>query len=296
MASLKEVRNRIVSVSSTQQITKAMKMVAAAKLRRAQDSIIRMRPYAQRLSGILTNLSQLTNDAGPNVYSQRRDINRVLVIVVTSDRGLAGAFNTNVVKAVNTLVQEKYASQMSAGQVEFLTIGRKGQENLSRRNYKLVDQFTNTFANLSFDKVRAAAEYAMERFTAGYYDQVDIIYNEFKNVATQIIRTEQFLPIEEKNETTATSGRITDYIFEPNKEEIIRELIPKSLKIQMYKAVLESNASEHGARMTAMDKATDNAGELLKELKLTYNRSRQAAITTEILEIVGGAEALAASR
>ena len=296
MASLKEVRNRIVSVSSTQQITKAMKMVAAAKLRRAQDSIIRMRPYAQRLNSILTNLSRLAEDSVPNVYSQKRDINRVLVIVVTSDRGLAGAFNTNVIKAVHTLIQDRYAGQMNAGNVEFLTIGRKGQENLGRRNYKLVDQFTNTFANLSFDRVRNAAEYAMERFTSGYYDQVDIIYNEFKNVATQIIRTEQFLPIQEKAEDTATSGTTLDYIFEPNKEEIIQELIPKSLKIQVYKAVLESNASEHGARMTAMDKATDNAGELLKELKLTYNRSRQAAITTEILEIVGGAEALAASR
>ncbi|PIQ22035.1 MAG: ATP synthase F1 subunit gamma [Cytophagales bacterium CG18_big_fil_WC_8_21_14_2_50_42_9] len=296
MASLKEVRNRIVSVSSTQQITKAMKMVAAAKLRRAQDSIIRMRPYAQRLNNILTNLSRLAEDSVPNVYSQRRAINRVLVIVVTSDRGLAGAFNTNVIKAVNALVQERYAAQNNAGNVEYLTIGRKGQESLSRRGSKLVDDYTHTFTNLSFDRVRPAAEYAMERFTAGYYDQVDIVYNEFKNVATQIIRTEQFLPIEEKAVETVTTGTTLDYIFEPNKEEIIQELIPKSLKIQVYKAVLESNASEHGARMTAMDKATDNAGELLKQLKLTYNRSRQAAITTEILEIVGGAEALAASR
>jgi F-type H+-transporting ATPase subunit gamma len=296
MASLKEVRNRIVSVSSTQQITKAMKMVAAAKLRRAQDNIIRMRPYAQRLSSILTNLSRLAEDAVPNAYSQKRDANRVLVIVVTSDRGLAGAFNTNVVKAVIALVQERYASQMAAGQVEFLTLGRKGQENLSRRGYKLVDQFTHIFHNLSFDSVRVAAEFAMERFVSGYYDQVDIVYNEFKNVATQIIRTEQFLPIEEKNQGAAADATVLDYIFEPNKEQIVQELIPKSLKIQVYKAVLESNASEHGARMTAMDKATDNAGELLKELKLTYNRSRQAAITTEILEIVGGAEALAASR
>jgi F-type H+-transporting ATPase subunit gamma len=296
MASLKEVRNRIVSVSSTQQITKAMKMVAAAKLRRAQDNIIRMRPYAQRLSSILNNLSRLTDDSVPNVYSQKREINRVLVLVVTSDRGLAGAFNTNIVKAAHALVEERYQAQMQTGNVEFLTIGRKGQENLTRRGYKLVDQFTHIFGNLSFDSVRAAAEYAMERFTAGYYDQVDIIYNEFKNVATQIVRTEQFLPIEEKAPEQAASGTVLDYVFEPNKEEIIQELIPKSLKIQVYKAVLESNAAEHGARMTAMDKATDNAGELLKELKLTYNRSRQAAITTEILEIVGGAEALAASR
>jgi F-type H+-transporting ATPase subunit gamma len=296
MASLKEVRSRIVSVSSTQQITKAMKMVAAAKLRRAQDSIIRMRPYAQRLSSILTNLSRLAEDAGPNVYSQKREVNRVLVIVVTSDRGLAGAFNTNVVKAVNALVQERYAPQMAAGQVEFLTLGRKGQENLGRKGYKLVDQFTHIFGHLSFDAVRLAAEYAMERFVSGYYDQVDIVYNEFKNVATQIIRTDQFLPIEEKSQDAAADATVMDYIFEPNRAEIVEELIPKSLKIQVYKAVLESNASEHGARMTAMDKATDNAGELLKELKLTYNRSRQAAITTEILEIVGGAEALAAGR
>jgi F-type H+-transporting ATPase subunit gamma len=200
------------------------------------------------------------------------------------------------VKAAHALVEERYQAQMQTGNVEFLTIGRKGQENLTRRGYKLVDQFTHIFGNLSFDSVRAAAEYAMERFTAGYYDQVDIIYNEFKNVATQIVRTEQFLPIEEKAPEQATTGTVLDYVFEPNKEEIIQELIPKSLKIQVYKAVLESNAAEHGARMTAMDKATDNAGELLKELKLTYNRSRQAAITTEILEIVGGAEALAASR
>jgi len=297
MASLKEVRSRIVSVSSTQQITKAMKMVAAAKLRRAQDNIIRMRPYAQRLSSILTNLSRLTDDAGSNEYSQQREINRVLVIAITSDRGLAGAFNTNIAKAVVSLVNENYATQMAAGKVEFLTIGKKGNEALTRRGYKVIDTYTGVFLNLSFDTVRAAAEYAMERFTAGYYDRVDLVYNEFKNVATQIIRTEQFLPVVEKAEdqtTTVTTN--LDYIFEPNKEDIIRELIPKSLKIQVYKAVLESNASEHGARMTAMDKATDNAGELLKELKLTYNRSRQAAITTEILEIVGGAEALAAGR
>jgi F-type H+-transporting ATPase subunit gamma len=201
-----------------------------------------------------------------------------------------------VVKAVIALVQERYAAQMAAGQVEFMTIGRKGQENLGRKGYKLIDQFTHVFGHLSFDAVRPAAEYAMERFVSGYYDQVDIVYNEFKNVATQIIRTEQFLPIEEKSLDAAADTTVLDYIFEPNRADIVEELIPKSLKIQVYKAVLESNASEHGARMTAMDKATDNAGELLKELKLTYNRSRQAAITTEILEIVGGAEALAASR
>lgn len=297
MASLKEVRNRIVSVNSTQQVTKAMKMVSAAKLRRAQDNIIRMRPYASRLSSILTNLSQLAESATPNVYAQKREVNRVLVITVTSDRGLAGAFNANIVKTATSLVNERYGSQLAAGNVDFLTIGKKGAENLARRGLNVIGDFTLTFSNLSFDTVRAAAEYAMDRFVSGYYDQVDLVYNEFKNVATQIIRTEQFLPLEEKvADKTTDSGKLLDYIFEPNREEIIEQLIPKSLKIQVYKAVLESNAAEHGARMTAMDKATDNAGELLKELKLTYNRSRQAAITTEILEIVGGAEALAASR
>jgi F-type H+-transporting ATPase subunit gamma len=297
MASLKEVRNRIVSVQSTQQITKAMKMVAAAKLRRAQDSIIRMRPYAQRLSNILTNLSELTGDTVSNPYTTKRDVNRVLIIAVTSDRGLAGAFNSNVMKGVNSLIAEKYAAQMAAGNVEFLAIGKKGHEALAKKGYKLNGDYNHVFANLSFDTVRVAAEFAMSGFENGTFDQVDIVYNEFKNVATQIIRREQFLPIEEKpKDESAKATNIPDYIFEPSKEEIIQTLIPKSLKIQVYKAVLESNASEHGARMTAMDKATDNAGELLKSLKLTYNRSRQAAITTEILEIVGGAEALAASR
>ncbi len=295
MASLKEVRNRITSVSSTQQITKAMKMVAAAKLRRAQDNILRMRPYAQRLSGILANLSSLTEGSVTNQYSEKRDVNRVLIIAVTSDRGLAGAFNSNIIKAVTTLATTKYSRQLEAGNVSFLTIGRKGFEALTKRNFKVIGDHTGVFTNLSFDTVRAAAERAMSGFVAGDYDQVDLVYNEFKNVATQVVRTEQFLPIEEQPvEDSKATNLVADYSFEPSKEEIIKELIPKSLKIQVYKAVLESNASEHGARMTAMDKATENAGDLLKELKLTYNRTRQAAITKEILEIVGGAEALAA--
>ena len=280
MASLKEVRNRIVSVQSTQQITKAMKMVAAAKLRRAQDSIIRMRPYAQRLSSILTNLSELAEDAVSNPYTVKRDVNRVLIIAVTSDRGLAGAFNSNVLKGVNSLLAEKYATQLQKGNVDFVAIGKKGHEALTKKGYNVIGNFTHVFANLSFDTVRVAAEIAMDGFKDGYYDQVEIVYNEFKNVATQIVRREQFLPIEEKPKDESVKNNIPDYIFEPSKEEIIQELIPKSLKIQVYKAVLESNASEHGARMTAMDKATDNAGELLKSLKLMYNRSRQAAITT----------------
>jgi len=295
MASLKEVRSRITSVSSTQQITKAMKMVSAAKLRRAQDSILRMRPYAQRLGGILANLSTLTEGSVTNLYSQERDPNRVLLIVVTSDRGLAGAFNSNVVKAVTSLITDKYSRQFAAGNVTFLTIGKKGFDTLRKRSgYNIINDYTNTFATLSFDTVRVAAERAMDGFVNNEFDRVDIVYNEFKNVATQIIRTEQFLPIQEKQiERNGSAALAADYTFEPSKEEIIRELIPKSLKIQVYKAVLESKASEEGARMTAMDKATDNAGELLKQLKLTYNRTRQAAITKEILEIVGGAEALA---
>ncbi|MFT2010768.1 ATP synthase F1 subunit gamma [Pontibacter sp. 13R65] len=296
MASLKEVRARITSVSSTQQITKAMKMVAAAKLRRAQDNIMRMRPYAQRLSGILTNLSAITDQGSvTNVYSEKREVNRVLIIAVTSDRGLAGAFNSNIIKAATTLVNGKYKSQFAAGQVTFLGIGRKGHEAFTKKGFKTIGDFSNLFSNLSFDTVRAAAERAMDGFVKREFDEVVLLYNEFKNVATQIVRTEQFLPIEDQpTDTAAASAMSADYTFEPSKEEIIVELIPKSLKIQIYKAVLESNASEHGARMTAMDKATENAGELLKDLKLTYNRTRQAAITKEILEIVGGAEALAA--
>jgi F-type H+-transporting ATPase subunit gamma len=295
MASLKEVRNRITSVTSTQQITKAMKMVAAAKLRRAQDNILRMRPYAQRLSGILTNLSSQTEGSVTNIYSEKREVNRVLIITVTSDRGLAGAFNANVVKGVVSLINSKYSSQMAAGNVTVLSIGRKGLDAFEKRGTPVISDYTGVFASLSFDTVRAAAERAMEGFVAGEFDQVDLVYNEFKNVATQIVRTEQFLPIEDKPVVAAdAASMLVDYTFEPSKEQIIEELIPKSLKIQVYKAVLESNASEHGARMTAMDKATENAGELIKELKLTYNRTRQAAITKEILEIVGGAEALAA--
>lgn len=273
-----------------------MKMVAAAKLRRAQDSIIRMRPYAQRLSSMLSNLSQRTEGAVQNVYTQRREVNRVLVIVVTSDRGLAGAFNSNIIKEVTNLVNGRYRALFAAGRVEFLTIGRKGNDALAKRGYPVISDYANLFGDLSFDTVRLAAERTMDDFAAGVYDQVDLVYNEFKNVATQIVRSEQFLPIVEKPMEGTAAGTMTDYIFEPSEQEIMEQLIPKSLKIQVYKAVLESNAAEHGARMTAMDKATDNAGELLKELKLTYNRARQANITKEILEIVGGAEALSARR
>ena len=296
MANLKEVRNRIVSVQSTQQITKAMKMVAAAKLRRAQDSILRMRPYAQRLNSILTNLTGQADSEVVSEYAVQRAVRRVLVIAVTSDRGLAGAFNSNIFKGVNMLVQERYAAQAAAGNVTMMAIGKRAHDYFNKRG-PVLGNYTHVFGKLSFDVVREAAEEAMLGFREGRFDQVVLVYNEFKNVATQIVRTEQLLPLVPAEPTAATAQAANvDYIFEPSKEDIVQTLIPQSLKIQLYKAVLESNASEHGARMTAMDKATDNAGELLKALKLTYNRTRQAAITTEILEIVGGAEALAASR
>ncbi len=293
MASLKEVRNRITSVNSTQQITKAMKMVAAAKLRRAQDNIIQMRPYARKLSEMLGTVSAGAELAGDSPYKQVRSVERVLLIVVTSDRGLCGAFNTNVVKAAMARINEAYSDQARRGQVEILAIGKKGAEAFVRRGFKVNATYVETFTKLSFNTVRAAAEEVMTAFEKGQFDVVELVYNEFKNVATQIIRTEQMLPIVSAPAETTTKASNVNYIFEPSEEEIIAELIPKTLKIQLYKAVLESNASEHGARMTAMDKATENAGDLLRELKLVYNRTRQAAITKEILEIVGGAEALA---
>ncbi|MBD2702102.1 ATP synthase F1 subunit gamma [Spirosoma sp. BT702] len=291
MASLKEVRARIASINSTQQITKAMKMVSAAKLRRAQENITQLRPYAQKLSQMLGTVSAGAETASESPYKQARTVDRVLLIVVTSDRGLCGAFNSNAVKGALALIDEKYASQARSGNVEIMAIGKKGAEAFARRGMKVNTTHVDTFSSLSFANVRAAAEEAMAGFAEGRYDVVEVIYNEFRNAAVQIIRTEQMLPIV-ATETAGSSSSI-NYIFEPSEEEIVTELIPKTIKIQLYKAVLDSNAAEHGARMTAMDKATENAGELLKELRLVYNRTRQAAITTEILEIVGGAEALA---
>jgi F-type H+-transporting ATPase subunit gamma len=295
MPSLKEVRSRIGSVNSTQQITKAMKMVAAAKLRRAQDNIIQMRPYAQKLSEMLGTVSAGADVAADSPYKAVRPVERVLMIVVTSDRGLCGAFNTNVVKAATQRINEQYATQQSRGNVQILAIGKKGAEAFARRGFPVIKDHVEAFTKLSFANVRLAAEQAMTGFVAGQFDVVEIVYNEFKNVATQIVRTEQMLPIVSTPAPAGSEASAVNYSFEPNEADIIAELIPKSLKIQLYKAVLESNASEHGARMTAMDKATENAGELLKELRLVYNRTRQAAITKEILEIVGGAEALAAA-
>ncbi|MDB5241825.1 MAG: synthase subunit gamma [Spirosoma sp.] len=294
MASLKEVRARISSINSTQQITRAMKMVAAAKLRRAQDNITQLRPYANKLSQMLGTVSAGAESASESPYKQTRTVGRVLIIVITSDRGLCGAFNTNAVKAALALIDDKYAAQARSGNVEIMAIGKKGAEAFYRRGFVVNTEHVNAFGSLSFTTVKAAAEEAMAGFASGRFDVVEIVYNEFKNAAMQIVRTEQMLPIV----ATAKPGSATtsiNYTFEPSEAEIIRELIPKTLKTQLYKAVLDSNASEHGARMTAMDKATENAGELLKELRLIYNRTRQAAITTEILEIVGGAEALASA-
>ena len=301
MANLKEVKNRIQSVTSTQQITKAMKMVAAAKLRRAQDRIMQMRPYSQKLSSIIQNVASSSDTENlDNPYGEERSVNNVLLVVITSDRGLCGAFNSNVFKYTRALIEEKYAYLERSGNLHIMPIGRRSHDYFMKRGYKVVEGYQNLFGQLSFDEVRKAAQFAMDGFQNEQYDRVEIIFNEFKNVATQILRNEQLLPIVAKKEESKVEQEgeakkkkpDVDYIFEPSKDVIFKEIIPNSLRIQFYKALLESNASEHGARMTAMDQATDNAGELLKELKLTYNRTRQAAITKEILEIVGGAEAL----
>lgn len=289
MPNLKEVKNRIVSVTSTQQITKAMKMVAAAKLRRAQEAITQMRPYAKKLNEILQNVSSAQVDSP---YIEQREAQNVLLIAITSDRGLSGAFNANIFRRIKVLLDEDLRTYYQQGTLEIMPIGKKGVDYFKRRDIKLETGFGTLFSRLSFDEARKTAEFAMEGFVAGRYDKVLVIFNEFKNVATQIVRVEQLLPLLPAEVTADTPTTNIDYIFEPSKEEIVTELIPKSIKIQFYKMLLESRASEEGSRMTAMDKATDNAGELLKELKLTYNRTRQAAITKEILEIVGGAEAL----
>lgn len=291
MPNLKEVRNRIRSVQSTQQITKAMKMVAAAKLRKAQDATIQLRPYASKLNEVLGNLTTNEEVFAENPYTKVREIKNVLIVVVTSDRGLCGPFNTNVMKGTIALVNEKYAELSKTGNVHYLSIGKKGAEFFGKRTSQVITDFTTIFQKLSFDVAKPAAEMVMADFVSGKYDAVEIVYNEFKNVATQIIQKEQFLPVVPTVSDTKKTN--TDYIFEPSADYIVNDLIPKSLKIKFYKCLLESNASEHGARMTAMDKATENAGEMLKDLKITYNRSRQASITKEILEIVGGAEALA---
>lgn len=293
MPSLKEVKNRIGSVVSTQQITKAMKMVAAAKLRRSQDRITQLRPYVKELTSILQNLSSAQMDGADNWYSQVREEKNILIVAVSSDRGLCGSFNSNIFKAVLRLTEEKYSSQFKKGNVTILPIGKKAQDFFTKRKFNVIQDYALLLSNIRFDEASKAGQFIMDGFKAGRFDKVEVVYNEFKNVATQILRTEQFLPVAQPK--TEKKSAEVDYIFQPNQEEILTGLIPKSLKTQLFKAILDSNASENGARMTAMDKATENAGELLKELRLSYNRTRQAAITKEILEIVGGAEALKAS-
>jgi F-type H+-transporting ATPase subunit gamma len=292
MPSLKEVKSRINTTISTQQITKAMKMVSAAKLRRAQDRITQMRPFAQKLNAILKNLSAAqTGGDNDNWYSDVREENKILIVAISSDRGLCGSFNSNVFKAVNRLIDEKYADQFRKGNVTVLSIGKKTGDYYGKRKCNLIGDYTLLFSQLNYENIAKASQFIMQSFREGKFDKVEVVYNEFKNVATQILRVEQLLPILPPQESQTSSNQ-TDYIYQPSQEEILIGIIPKSLTVQLYKAVLDSNAAEHGARMTAMDKATDNAGELLKQLKLTYNRTRQAAITKEILEIVGGAEAL----
>ncbi len=284
MANLKELRSRIISVSSTMQITSAMKMVSAAKLSRAQDAITAMRPYSQKLSELLQSLSATLGDDQESKYSQQREVRKVLIVAISSNRGLAGAFNSNIVKAVKDLAVTEYAGK----DIEVMTIGKKANDIL-KKSFKIQKNNTEVYDNLHFDYVAAIGEELMEHFVSGRYDKIVLVYNQFKNAATQVVMREQFLPVVpvEKKDTL-----ILDYIFEPSKEEIVKELVPKSLKMQLFKALRDSFASEHGARMTAMHKATDNATELRDSLKLSYNKARQASITNEILEIVGGAEAL----
>lgn len=292
MPSLKEVKMRINSVVSTQQITKAMKMVAAAKLRKSQDRIIQMRPFAQKMTAILQNLSASQQDASANWYNAQREVNRVLLVVVTSDRGLCGSFNSNVFKGVLRIIEEQYADIHKKGNLTVMPIGKKALDYFSKRKFPVVTEFALLFSKLNFDEASRAADYLMENFRNGTYDRIDMVYNEFKNVATQILRTEQYLPVMPKISQEKVH---VDYIYQPDSYAVLEGIIPKSLRVQLFKALLDSNAAENGARMTAMDKATENAGELLKELRLSYNRTRQAAITKEILEIVGGAEALKSS-
>ena len=294
MAGLKEVRIRIASVKSTQQITNAMKMVAASKLRRAQTAIIKLRPYAAKLRDILQNLSATIDSSDENVFSQERRPERILLVVIASNRGLCGAFNSNIIKMAVNLTATTYHSQFSRNNVSFITIGRKATEYFRKRKYKVIASHDELFDQLTFANASVLAEKLMRDFATKEYDRIDLIYNQFKNAAVQRLIVEQYLPIappEASAQTPATKLE-SDYIFEPDQETIVRELIPKTLRIQLFKAALDSFASEQGARMTAMQKATENAKDLLRDLNISYNKARQNAITNAILEIVSGAEAL----
>jgi len=285
MSGLKEIRNRISSVSSTMQITNAMKMVSAAKLKKAQDSISATLPYSNKLSGLIQNIST-SGESLDSPFFTKRTINKVLIVAITSNKGLCGGFNSNVIKEVSKLIETKYSSNKA----EIICIGKKGRDVLSKKN-KVIDSFNSVYDDFSYENVKKIAELFMEKFSDESYDEVMLVYNHSKNAATQILTVEPYLPIEENNDEVTSQAK-GDYIFEPSQSEILNELIPKALIVQLFKAISDSIAGEHGARMTAMHKATDNASELRDQLKLTYNKARQTAITNEILEIVGGAEAL----
>lgn len=287
---LKEVRNRIKSVQNTQQITKAMKMVSAAKLRKAQDAIVQMRPYSRKLQEVLSNIVSNSDGEVGNNLAAERPIEKVLLIVITSDRGLCGAYNANIIKLAKLTIQEKYAAQAAKGNVQIWTIGKKGYEHFLKNKYRTDETFKDIFLQLTFENVQACAQAAVKGFEAKDFDVVELVYSEFRNAATQRFTVERFLPIPKVQKKEGVKK--SDFIFEPDQPTLIAELMPKILNTQLYKAVLDANASEHGARMTAMDKATENANEMLKSLKISYNRARQAAITTELTEIVSGAAAL----
>jgi F-type H+-transporting ATPase subunit gamma len=289
MSNQKEIRARISSTISTQQITKAMKLVSATKLRKASDAIVRMRPYALKLQGIMSNLQESADDEKLAGYFHQRELQKVTLVVITSDRGLCGAFNANVVKRTRALLENDYSSLVKSNKVELLCIGKKGAESLKRMGYSVNTDYVSLLLTANSESVFAFAQTLINRFLSGDTDKVEVIYNQFKNAATQILKNESLLPVAK----AASSNNVqSDYIFEPSKVAILEDLIPRSLKTQVFRAILDSLASEHGARMVAMDKATENAGELLKALKLAYNQARQAAITREISEIVGGVAAL----
>ena len=295
MANLKDIRTRIASVKSTQQVTSAMKMVSAAKLRKAQDAIIQIRPYADKLNEILTNVSSNLDSEIENKYAARKTINRVLIIAITSNRGLCGGFNSNVVKSVSELLTTTYPEYYSHDKVDIVAIGKKAVDGFKTKGIKVSKNYLELYDNMNFATVNEIAQWAMDQYSEGTYDFVELVYNQFKNAAVQNLTIEQFLPVKAEETTVTQSKRVryrSVYIFEPSVKEIAEKIIPQSLRIQFYKAILDSVASEHGARMTAMHKATDNAAILIKELKLQYNQARQASITDEILEIVSGANAL----
>jgi len=292
MANLKAIRTRISSVKSTRQITSAMKMVSAAKLRKAQDRIVRLRPYADKLHEILVGLtSSMTESEDENIYGRISEPEKVLIVVITSNRGFCGGFNANVIRMTRRMMAEKYHAQQSRGNLWFIAIGKKGYDFLRSQKVNILEENNHIFNALTFENVSLVASRIMEAFAEGKFDRVELVYNQFKNAAVQNLMTEVFLPVENEEETNSGNA-LADYIYEPTREEIVKDLIPKSLKIQFYKAVLDSFVAEHGARMTAMHKATDNATQLIRDLTLQYNKARQASITNQILEVVSGAEAL----